>query len=262
MPQYTFLQTAPAVLLAAILFILLIAGYLLGRALRKWRNSRYPALVASNMGTINGMLLGLLGLMLAFTFSMANERFDDRRRLIIEEANAIGTVVLRTRVFPDTLQTELRLSMSRYLEERIAFYEARMDMGQAVRHYRNADSISANVWAVVARYARDHGIAVKTSEIVPALNAMIDITTTRRAAGEATLPDSILLFLFALCIGTAMLLGYDDRGPFDAIVVIGFSVMLSATVFTIVDLDRPRSGIINMDGPHQRMVDLRSLFKP
>lgn len=262
MPQYTFLQTAPAALLASALFFLLIVGYLLGRALRRWMNRRHPALATSNLGTINGMLLGLLGLMLAFTFSMANERFDDRRKLIIEEANAIGTVVLRTQVFPDSMQAALRLSLGRYLEERIAFYEARMDLKRTVRHYRTADSISANVWTVVARYARDHDVTVKTSEIVPALNAMIDITTTRRAAGEATLPDSILLFLFALCTGTAMLLGYDDKGPFDAIVVIGFAVMLSATVFTIVDLDRPRSGIINMDGPHQRMVDLRSLFKP
>lgn len=262
MPQYTFLQTAPAALLASLLFFLLIAGYILGRALRRGMNRRYPALAANSLGTINGMLLGLLGLMLAFTFSMANERFDDRRRLIIEEANSIGTVVLRTQVLPDSMQAALRLSLGRYLEERIAFYEARMDMRRAARHYHSADSISANVWTAVARYARDHDVSVKTSEIVPALNAMIDITTTRRAAGEATLPDSILLFLFALCAGTAMLLGYDDKGPFDAVVVLGFSLMLSATVFTIVDLDRPRSGIINMDGPHQRMVDLRSLFKP
>lgn len=262
MPQYSYLQTTPAILLALALFFFLVLFYFLGHRFRQRLIRRRKELAQTDLKTINGMLLGLLGLMLAFTFSMSNERFDSRRSLIIEEANNIGTAVLRTDIFPDSLRALLRANLKQYLEERIAFYEVGMDLAQAAAHYRRADSLSSYVWSQVARYARVDRETVKTSEIVPALNAMIDITTTRRAAGEATLPASILYFLFVLSVGTAFLLGYEDKGPMDWVMILGFSVMLSATVFTIIDLDRPRSGIINMDVPHQRMVDVRGLFRP
>lgn len=260
MPQYSYLQTTPAAVLAIMLFVFLVLSYLLGHRLRRRLQKEDRPL--SNMSTINGMLLGLLGLMLAFSFSMSNERFDSRRSLIIEEANAIGTTVLRADLFPDSVRASLRASLREYLEERIAFYEVGMDLGKAATHYRKADSISSGVWNRVARYARVDDVTVKTSEIVPALNAMIDITTTRRAAGEATLPASILYFLFLLSAGTSFLLGYEEKERVDWVMVLGFSIMLAATVFTIIDLDRPRSGIINMDVPHQRMVDVRGLFQP
>ena len=96
--------------------------------------------------------------------------------------------------------------------------------------------------------------------LVPALNEMIDITTTRRAAGEATIPDSIMYFLFILCLGSAFLLGYEQAQKIDWIVVIGFATMLSATVFNIIDLDRPRSGLINMDTPNEKIVELLQMF--
>ena len=97
--------------------------------------------------------------------------------------------------------------------------------------------------------------------MIPALNAMIDITTTRRAAGEATIPDSIVYFLLILCIGSAFLLGYDNKNKIDWIVVMGLAIMLSLTVFNIIDLDRPRSGLINMNKPNQKIVELRGMFK-
>ena len=117
------------------------------------------------------------------------------------------------------------------------------------------------VWSIAARYAKADNITTRTSEMIPALNAMIDITTTRRAAGEANIPDPIMYFLFILCLGSAFLLGYEKPNKIDWIVVIGFGILLSLTVYAIIDLDRPRSGLINMDTPHQKMVELRDMFK-
>ncbi len=258
--EFNYLQTTPAVVLAGALFVLLVMVYVMAHRFRARHHRLNPDLGKSDLSTINGMLLGLLGLMLAFTFSMSNERFDARRTLIVQEANNIGTVVLRADLFPDSMRTLLRAGLKQYVEERIAFYEARMDLASAARHLLRADSISTTLWKSVAAYARKDNITVKTSEIIPALNDMIDIVTTRRAAGEGTLPASILYFLFALCLCAAFLLGYDHKGPINWVVVFGFAIMLSATVFTIIDLDRPRSGMVNMDTPHQRMVDLRGMF--
>jgi hypothetical protein len=261
MVNLSLLQTAPTFLVAISLFVLIISSYLLGHRLRSRAIKKNPDLAKIDFGAINGMLLALLGLLLAFTFSMSNSRFDTRRQLIIEEANTIGTVILRTDIYPDSMRQLLRTNLKEYVEQRIAFYQVGMNMQKVVSHYLKADSIGKVVWSSVATYAKADNITTRTAEMIPALNAMIDITTTRRAAGEATIPDSIMYFLFTLCLGSAFLLGYEKPNQIDWIVVIGFGIMLSLTVYTIMDLDRPRSGLISMDVPHQKIVELREMFK-
>ncbi len=261
MLELSFLQSASTVLIAITLFILLIVFYLFGFRIRGRVVKSNPEQTIEDLGQINGTLLGLLALLLAFTFSMSNSRFDTRRQLVIEEANNIGTAILRTDIYPDSMRQLLRSHLKDYVEARIAFYQAGMDVEKTVDAYKKAGEISNNIWSIAASYAKKDNITTRTSELIPALNAMIDITTTRRAAGESTIPDSIMYFLFALCLCSAFLLGYDHKNKFDWIVVIGFAIMLSSTVFTIIDMDRPRSGLINMDKPNQKIIELRELFK-
>jgi hypothetical protein len=159
------------------------------------------------------------------------------------------------------VRTLLRNNLKEYVKERVAFYKVGMNVKKAMHHYNKADSIGKEVWSIVATYAKVDNITTRTSELIPALNAMIDITTTRRAAGEATIPDPIMYFLFSLCFCSAFLLGYDNKHKkFDRIVLGGFALMLSITVYMIIDLDRPRSGIINMDKPNEKMVELLEMF--
>lgn len=260
MLKFTLLQTTPPIVIAVILFLLLIIFYILGYKVRLRKLRRSDENTVEDLGAINGTLLGLLALLLAFTFGMSNSRFDARRGLVIEEANAIGTVILRTDILPDSIRKVLRAHLEEYVDARIEFYKVKMDIEKMVESYNRAGEISAKIWTIVADYARKDPIRAKASEMVPALNAMIDVTTTRRAAGEATIPDSILYFLLFLCLASSFLLGYDRKNKFDWIVVLGFAVMLSATVFTIIDLDRPRSGLIDMDKPNERIYDLKEMF--
>ena len=261
MLKLSLLQSAPTLLVAVIIFILIIVFYLLGYYLRRKAIIKKPDKSRSELGALNGTLLGLLALMLAFTFGMANSRFDTRRQLIIEEANDIGTVVLRTDIYPDSVRQLLRASLKEYVEARIAFCQAGVNTEKIVEYYLKADRIGKEIWSITASYAKVDNITTRTSELVPALNAMIDITTTRRAAGEATIPDSIMYFLFILCCCSAFLLGYDSKDRIDWIVLMGLAIMLSSTVFTIIDLDRPRSGLINMDRPTQKIIELREMFE-
>jgi len=261
MLKLSLLQSSSTLVVAITLFILLIAFYILGYRLRNRTLKNNPEHTVEDLGAINGTLLGLLALLLAFTFGMSNSRFDTRRRLVIEEANNIGTAILRTDIYPDSIRQLLRSHLKDYVDARIAFYQAGMDIERTVAEYVRAGEISNKIWSIAAAYAREDNITTRTSELIPALNAMIDITTTRRAAGESTIPDSIMYFLFALCLCSSFLLGYDRKNKFDWIVVIGFALMLSATVFTIIDLDRPRSGLIDMDSPNQKIIELRQMFK-
>ncbi|HPH47558.1 MAG TPA: hypothetical protein PKU83_11140, partial [Chryseolinea sp.] len=183
MIELTTLQSTPTYLIAIITLVLILVLYNVGYRTRIWVLKNNPDQSTIELSAINGTLLGLLGLLLAFTFSMASARFDTRRQLIIEEANDIGTVILRTDIYPDSVRKVLRINLKQYVEERITFYQVGMDLEKALLHYNKADSIGKLVWSTVANYAKADNITTRTSEIIPALNAMIDITTTRRAAG-------------------------------------------------------------------------------
>ncbi|MBL7857543.1 MAG: hypothetical protein JNM57_07630 [Cyclobacteriaceae bacterium] len=261
MLKLSALQSSSTILIGSILFFGLIGFYIIGHRLRLRIIKNKPDQLQEDLGAISGTLLGLLALLLAFTFGMSNSRYDARRTLVIEESNAISTAILRTDIYPDSMRNLLRGHLSDYVEARIEFYQAGMDVDKIIMEYKHASDISSTIWSVVAAYARVDNVTTRTAELIPALNAMIDVTTTRRAAGESTIPDSIMYFLFILCFCSSFLLGYDRKNKFDWVVVIGFALMLSATVFTIMDMDRPRSGLINMDQSNQKIIELRELFK-
>jgi len=256
----SFIQSTSAILLALMTFILILGSYAVGHYRRGILLKKYPDKIGKDTGTMTGALLALLGLMLAFSFSMSNSRYDARRQVIIEGANAIGTVILRTEMYPDSVGKLLRSSMKEYVEARIIVFERSHNEEELHVNQARLDSISKSVWMIVSSYAKIDPTTVRTSELIPALNEMIDIVTTRRAAFEATIPDSILYFLLLLCLTSAFLLAHDRKTNADWVVVVGFALMLSATIFTIIDLDRPQNGLINMDGPRQKIVALRGMF--
>ena len=222
---------------------------------------RDPEHAKTDIKAINGMLIGLLGLLLAFTFSMSNSRYDDRRHLIVEESNIIGTTILRTDMYPDSIRNILRSELRNYVESRIAFYDARRDVEKTMSEFRKAQALSAKIWRIVVDYSKKDDVTTRTAQLMPSINEMIDITSTRLASSEATIPDSIMYFLFILCMCTSFLMGYDHGSKVEWTIVMGFALALAATIFSIVDLDRPRSGLINMDGPAQKIVELREMFE-
>jgi hypothetical protein len=246
--------------IGTLLFIILIMAFISGFQIRKWKLRNNPLKMMEELGSISSTLLGLLALILAFTFSMANSRFDTRRELAVQEANAIGTVLLRTEFFPDSIHSVLKNSLNNYLEERITIIEAGTDVEKMIIHLNRSDSIGKSLWNQVTEFSKSDPNLVKTSEIVPALNEMIDLSTSRLAAGEANIPPSIQWFLITLCICSTFLLGYERKDDFDWILVVGFSLMLSITVFSIIDLDRPRSGLVTMDEANSKIIQLRSAF--
>lgn len=121
--------------------------------------------------------------------------------LTVAEANAIGTVVLRAEVLPDSRKNILKSHLKEYLETRIAFNQSGMDFDKMVEYYFKADGITSNIWMTVADYVKTNTEITRTPEILPALNDMIDITTSRRSAGEANIPDSIQFLLIFLWTG-------------------------------------------------------------
>lgn len=261
MIQISAFDTLPAYVIAIFLFILVLSSFFVGIKIRRNVIKKHPERANDDFGSISSSLLGLLALLLAFTFGMANSRFDDRRKLSVQEANAISTVVLRADFLPDSMRIILRTQLEEYLETRIAFNQSGMDLDKMADNFYKADVINNNIWKSVADYGKTNMEITRVSEIVPALNDMIDITISRRAAGEANIPDSIQFLLIVLCVCSTFLMGYERKNKIDLTVVVGFSLMLALTVFTIIDMDRPRSGLVNLDEANSKIIELRSMFQ-
>ena len=215
----------------------------------------------SHFGPVEGAVTGLLALLLAFTFSLSASRYDARRQVIVQEANAIGTATLRSDLYPQSERTAFRADFQEYVEARIAFYAAGTDSEKVRAAHALSMMISSRLWERAAEYAQNRDSIIPSNNMVPALNAMIDIVATRNVAGLATVPDSILWVLFALCVLCSSMLGFSQGKKLPWWTAMIFIVTCSASVLLILDFDRPRRGSITLDTANSSIIALRELFK-
>lgn len=163
----------------ALLLIALEAGFVMGR-----RTTTDPdARAGGQVGVVQGAILGLLGLLLAFTFGAAGGRFLERQDLIVQEANAIGTAYLRADLLDEPHKSELRAALQRYTEHRIGV-SGRLRKGVDPATLAEVERLHARIWdAAIA------GVTAKSSAIMGVLlpvNEVIDLHATRLAAGKKT----------------------------------------------------------------------------
>ena len=175
---------------AIFIFVTIFASTLIllevGRRIGVRRRVLDPEGAVAGLGAIEGAVFGLMGLLLAFTFSGAASRFDARRQLIVEETNAIGTAYLRLDLLPTTYQPRLRDDFRSYLDARLSAYRKLPDLEAAKGEMSKATALQAQIWTQAVAACKDVTSPAVTSLLLSSLNDMIDITTTRTMAGRRT----------------------------------------------------------------------------
>ncbi len=200
----------------------------------------------------------MLGLLVAFTFAGAASRFEARRVLVVQEANAIGTAYLRLDLLPAAAQPALREKFRRYVEARLAVYRALPDLEAAYAQMALAAGLQQEIWSGSVAALREAPPNASLL-LLPALNEMIDITTTRLVAAKTHTPPVILGALALLALFCSVLAGYGLAGgkPFSmALHMVGFALVLTFTIYVILDLDHPRVGLIRVDFADQALTDV------
>jgi hypothetical protein len=253
-----------APLFASGLFLGMLMCLEAGRRLGIRRIRTEPEGKRPGLGAVEGAIFALFGLLLAFTFSGAASRLDTRRMQIAEEANAIGTAYLRLDLLPPEAQPALRDLFRAYVDSRLMVFRRLPDLKAALQELAKANSIQGDIWSRAVAACKAPGWNPQAAMLVlPALNEMIDITTTRTMMARTHPPRIIYGLLFALGLMCALLAGYAtaEAGRRSLIHMIGFAAITVFTVFVIVDMEYPRAGFIRLDAYDQVLVELRDSMK-
>lgn len=238
----------------AIPFFIVFFGLLVlcmgaGRQIGRWRIKRDIDNERAGIAAIEGAIFALLGLLIAFTFSGAAGRFDERRDLIVQEANAIGTAYLRIDLVSPEQQTRLRDAFRRYLNSRVSGYENLATLEDFKRSFVKSTEIQSEIWTLSVEACKNaQAVAGCAVSLLSAVNDMIDITTTRAMAMQKHPPAIVFLMLFAMALICALIAGYGMRNAktHNWIHILGFSAVMTVTLYVIVDLEYPRLGFIQI----------------
>jgi predicted membrane channel-forming protein YqfA (hemolysin III family) len=214
----------------------------IGVSIQKWRRSENEA-TRDDFTLLIGATLTLLGLIIGFTFSMAVERYDQRKNLEEEEANAIGTEYVRANLLPAADAEKLRGMLKNYLDQRIAVYsipdsqERRQVMTQTAK-------LQNELWSAVQAPAMAQPQAAAML-ILSGMNDVLNSQGYTQAAWWNRIPVAAWILLIAISIFCNLLLGYGLRAKSGYVFLI-LPIALSISLFLIADIDSPRRGIIHV----------------
>lgn len=209
--------------------------------------------IKSLTGAIQASTLGLLALLLGFTFSMSMQRYDTRSEALIAEANTIGTVQLRVELLPAQYRDEVSGLLEQYVGLRIAVGSIDLTRSQERRDYnRRLADLQARLWNLAVQAVQDDPRPVTTGASTSALNEMIDTQGKRAALLQMHVPEIVLYLLFLVFIASGGILGYSSglSGKRVMAPTMMVSFLIARIVFIIIDLDRPKRGLIQVNqGP-------------
>jgi hypothetical protein len=238
-----------SVLIAAMLFVLIVIAHEVGMRIGNYFLEKSDSDVKSQTSAIQGGILGLLALILGFTFSMSLQRYDSRSSAEVEEANAIGTAQLRAALLPDPFATQAQTAIHDYIDLRLE--SSHVDLTRRkLRKELNAktSTLQQRIWDIGVAAADVSPNPVKTGYFLTSVNDMIDAQGARLDVLNRHVPPAIFYLLFIFFIFTGGLIGYSSglgqrRARAPALIL---NLLICLMVFIIIDLDRPRRGVIEV----------------
>jgi hypothetical protein len=250
------LNTAPIWLIGIVLLLALLGAAWAGRlAQREPQNGDTKE--ASGEGYTVSAILGLLALLTGFTFSLAIERFEARRHLVLDHANAIGTAYLRVQLLPEPHRARLSGLIRQYTDNAVALAAA--PPGRTAPLLAQDDRLITALWAATAAGYDSVKSLPFAGSLLSSINSLIDMDGARRAARSAHIPREVFAVLLIYLIGTAAVLGYALRSRRGLSAAAFLLVLLTLSQLLILDIDRPTTGRIReSQGP---MQDLLSSLK-
>jgi hypothetical protein len=245
----SFPLSSIALISSAIVLLSIEVGWRLGVYRRKHTQEENNTPIGAAVGAI----LGLLAFLLAFTFNMSASRYDSRKQIVVQEANAIGTTYLRTDLLPEQLRSQARPLLREYLTIRAGGVASILSLEGMAK----STALQDRLWAI-ATTAGAQSNSYTTGLFIQSLNEMIDIDTVRVAANRNRIPDSIWLMLGVVSVLSMAALGYQFglSGKRSWPITILLVIVFATVIMLIADLDLPQAGLLKVS--QQPLLDLLS----
>jgi hypothetical protein len=241
---------------AATLVVVLVgveAGFMMGSLGRRSQEAQ-----KAPVGEIVASMLGLLALLLAFTFSLAATRFDTRRSLVLDEANAMGTTWLRAGLLSEPHRTEVRRLLREYLKVRLSAVQS----GQIQQGITRSEELQEQLWTEATAVGQKEPGSITVGLFIASLNELIDLHAKRVMFGLRTrIPIIIWAALYLVALLSLGAMGYHSGllGTRRFYTIVPAVLTFSMVLLLIADLDRPREGMLRTS--QQALEDLRQLMK-
>jgi hypothetical protein len=251
------LYSAEAWIAPAIFVVLILTSIETGFRLGRLQAARAGERVKAHILVVEGALVGVLGLLLAFTMSMAVSRFETRKQLVLEDANAIGTAYLRTKLLPVAEGTEIASLLRDYVDLRLQVVAAGDTRENVKAARKRIETLQDAFWMRAVEYGRKDSNPVTSGLLLQALNDVIDLDAARWMSFYNHVPSAVIYLNAIVALLTATLVGYaygiDDNRHVFSMCLLGLAIAVVLAV--IIDLDRPQRGFIRVS--QQPMIDLR-----
>lgn len=249
--QWTFLLTVAFLLLSGAEL-----GFRVGLRLHATRDEARR----SQIGGVQAAVLGLLGLLLGFTFAMAVSRYDMRRQLVLKEANSIGTAWLRAGLLPDIQCAAVKDLLSRYVAARLKYEPLIRDPVQLAEGLRLCAELQMQLWQRTEAVAAERPTPI-TALFISAINDVIDADTERIAAARNRIPSGVWTLLIIVAAGGCFTTGYGSgaQGARSKFTNIFLPALITVVVFAVFDLTHSHQGIIGVS--QQPLVDLQRAMR-
>jgi drug/metabolite transporter (DMT)-like permease len=238
-------QSLPVIAPIIFISLLLVTGICYKIGNRQSNKTASSEKLEKTVGTITGSMLALLGFILAISLSMADAHFEARRKLVLDEANAIGTARLRALAIGGEQGGEIARLLYDYVGLRMEFFAAGNDQKHLKAVYHKTADLQQRIWNHASILARNSPTAV-CATLLSSLNEVFDLATTRRWAFEVRVPSYIINLLLLFTLLAMGMMGYYfgicgvHHPLLSAVLFIAFVI----AILLVMDLNRPRRGLI------------------
>lgn len=242
---------------------LVLFGGMIGAALVGWTVRRVPGLlfrareVDGQEGYVVSAVLGLLALLMGFTFSLALSRYEERRDMVLQEANAIGTAYLRAQLLDADARREASTVLVAYTNNRLLL--AGPVTGQTKRWLGRNDELLTDLWTATVGARKKSGDTPLTGLFVAAVNDVVDMDAARKNARAAKVPSAVYAVLALFIWISAGILGYSLAGFWARLAAIILFLLINLSMLLILDIDRPLVGLLREQ--QRPMEDLAALLR-
>ena len=253
-----------AVGVAGVFFIGSLIALHLGQRLGRHYRKNGEANGIGGLGTVEGAIFGLMGLLLAFTISGALQRFDDRRQLVLQEASAATAAFDRLDLLDAQAGRLLQGKLKEYVRTRVDLYRTRHDF--EVRHgmeefsreqQEQAFRFKSDLWSSAVAICPKDAWQPACGLVLPALNSMFEVARLRAGAAEKHPPHILYGLLFGLGLGCSLLAGFGmaASGGRSWIHMVLFAGTLTAALYIVTDMEYPRLGLIRIESFDHFLAD-------